>query len=768
MSQINVTSQAGSSAAAMLQDYCGIALRRKWILFGAVLVFLATAIVYCKMATKIYRSDTLILLEDQKIPENYVQGVVEAHSNFDRRIFVIESQVYSRLLLERIRKELDLYPNEFKEFGPEWVFAKMYGSLLVTTITKNNVPGQNNIGAFTVSFAHEDPTTAMNVTSRIAALLIEEDLKGRTQAAEGATEFLDNEVKRTKAQLDTKEEEISRFKSQHAGELPHQSEANQRVLDRLHTDLSTVNDSIQRQTDRLALLENAIQKYLQSGMIIPTLANGPIQPNPSLIRLSDLKAKLGALQSEFWDQYPEVLITKEEIRQLEQKLHRQYGPESPTANEQTTDPYFQDLKKQQIEARSELALLTNRQRMIRAEKKAYEDRVATAPTVEQELLALMHDYENLKSNYQSLLDKRLHASVAENLEKRQKGAQLRILEPARFPRVPEKPNQPRIIVLGLILGGALGVGIAVLLEQLNPQFRRPEDVELVFGPQLLAAIPHFNLEYAYKNWRRFLPTYHFGRNGNSDPSANVLPPLAGQPNAGRDSTGPSHLRSFVVKWLPNTLVSEQYRVAATRLSLLGMKERSTVVAVTSAVKGEGKTTTVINLGYTLARDMGKRVLLLDCDFKCPGLHQFVERNPEYGLADFLTRDIEVDSCLSGFGEVPCWIMPVGNPIVQATELLKTDRLTGLFDQLRNRFDYVFINTPPILPQATMNVLAGHADVLLLIVRANSTPHDIVRRAVSSLRNNKPFHVILNAVGSHSLPSYIYEYTQLQPSRSRAV
>ena len=190
---------------------------------------------------------------------------------------------------------------------------------------------------------------------------------------------------------------------------------------------------MQRQTDRLSLLENALQQYLQFGVTIPTLVNGPVQPNPSIRRLSELRDKLVELESEFWDQYPEVIVTKEEIRQLEQKLRRQYGPDSLKRDEQTIDPYFQDLKKQQIEVKSELALLTQRQRMIRTEKKAYQDRAETAPAVEQELLTLMRDYENLKSSYQSLLDKRLHALVAENLEKRQKGAQLRISIQLNFP-----------------------------------------------------------------------------------------------------------------------------------------------------------------------------------------------------------------------------------------------------------------------------------------------------------------------------------------------
>ncbi len=96
--------------------------------------------------------------------------------------------------------------------------------------------------------------------------------------------------------------------------------------------------------------------------------------------------------------------------------------------------------------------------LLHAEKKDYEERVDKAPEVEQELLILKRDYDNMKNNYRSLLDKRLNARVAENLEKRQKGAQFRIIDPANFPRVPEKPNQLRIMIFGFIFGCAIGIG----------------------------------------------------------------------------------------------------------------------------------------------------------------------------------------------------------------------------------------------------------------------------------------------------------------------
>ena len=151
-----------------------------------------------------------------------------------------------------------------------------------------------------------------------------------------------------------------------------------------------------------------------------------------------------------------------------------------------------DLVKQQSEEKSELNLFRQREQILRASRNDHEKRVERSPEVEQELLVLERDYGSMKANYAMLLDKRLHARVAENMEKRQKNGKFRILDPASFPRAPIIPNRPRVLVLGLLFGCVLGVGLSVMRERLTPQFRGPEDVELLMGPQLLVAIPDFS------------------------------------------------------------------------------------------------------------------------------------------------------------------------------------------------------------------------------------------------------------------------------------
>jgi Mrp family chromosome partitioning ATPase len=216
-------------------------------------------------------------------------------------------------------------------------------------------------------------------------------------------------------------------------------------------------------------------------------------------------------------------------------------------------------------------------------------------------------------------------------------------------------------------------------------------------------------------------------------------------------------RRFVAKMFPRSMAAEQYRVAAARLQLVNATGAPMVAAVTSAIKGEGKTTTVINLGYTLSRDFGRRVLVLDCDFIFPELAAFLETPIRYGLIDCLRSDIPLQQAMSPLADVPCWIMPAGEAVSDSNELLRAGQLNRVLSQLREEFDYILLNAPPILPVATMNVLEGHCDHLLLVVRANLTSKQAVTQALGSLRAEKPIHVILNGVAANSLPSYMVEY-----------
>jgi len=752
------TPPVSQSGTAMMHEYAGIARRSKWLILGCITLSAALAWSYCVIAPKYYRSEVMIVAEEQKLLENFVQGAGEG--NFEQRLFIIQRTIENLDFLSEIAREISPYPKELEEGGEAFAVLALTDAIKVERI-KTDVTRGSEIEGFTVSFMHQDPRTAMQVTERIAEKFIEENTEERENDAEGALKFFDGELMRIKLELENKEEQITAFKKAHTGELPQHMETNFRSLDKLESEINSVNESIQRHSDKLAMVEKAMQEYRFYGRQNSAFTTGLMAPDPLFARIKELREKQIKLKAEFRDEYPEVILNKEELRHVEEQLVELYGPDAIKPDKKPLDPYLLDLVKQEGEEKSELSLSKRRLEILNASRKDHEKHVERSHEVEQDLLVLERDYGSMKTNYATLLDKRLHARVAENMAKRKKSGMFRILEPASFPRAPIIPNRPRVFVFGLLFGCVLGVGLSVMRERLTPQFRGPEDVELLMGPQLLVAIPDFSFLWSQRNGERYFPNSYQHRRSLGGTVGPQLEVTEAKRPQGHPQIGSRYERRFVSKLFPHSMAAEQYRVAAARVQLLNINASSRVVAVTSAIKGEGKTTTVINLGYTLARDFGKRVLLLDCDFVFPELQYFSETPPKYGLVDCFRGNIPVEEAMTSFTDIPCWIMPAGEFGHGSTELLKTGPLERVLSQLREKFDYILINAPPILPVATMNVLERHTDLLLLVVRANLTSQQVVKRALDSLRASNPIHVILNGVPTHSLPYYMTEYSVIE-------
>ena len=744
-----------------LHDYWNLAVRRRWLILGALLLSLAGAGILCLVLPKSYRSSALILVESQKIPEDYVKGIVGGTA--EERITMIQQYVMSRTLLGKVVQQFDLYQDDVRRHGLETVLEDMRENITVKTVASaGGGRASKGVEAFSVSFAHQDPATAMKVTAKLSGLFIEQNLKVREELVEGASEFLAVEVQRAKWELEQQEQGLSEFKKKYMGELPQQTEANLRKLDRLQDELNTVNEALYRLNDRSRMTQKGIDEYRSTGSISNGSETGLAGRDPLLVRYKELERALATLTAEYKDTYPDVVQFRKELGEVEAKLAAKYGGErQDEAGRNSLDPHLQTVTKELDELGTEIAGLKLRQRRLTKQIKEYETRIEQAPAREQDLMILLRDYENMRASYRTLHSKGLNARVAENLEKRQKGEQFRIIDPANLPEVPEKPDIVRIMLIGLALGCGLGLGGAFMLEQYNPSFRRSEDLELLLGLQVVAAIPDFAVDYGRASKQGLRSASPANGQASSQSRRRWRLPR-------RHKTRMPSEMTLVAESQPPSLVAEQYRVAAARLSLMEAGRSSTILVTTSAITGEGKTSTVVNLGYTLARDLDKRTLLIDFDFSCPALHRYADTSAAPGLADVLRGTVPLDECLSRLGEIPLWIVPVGSQETQILELSKTHQLAAILAGLRTRFDYILIDAPPILPLADMNVLAGLGDAVLLVVRAGGTPQPVVQRALHMLPPDTPPLVILNAVEASAMPYYMHYQYQARAAQEQHV
>ena len=473
-----------------IEDYIEIIFRRKWFIIIPFAVSILGVILAIYFVPRTYKSSTMILVEHQKVPESYVTSTVTV--DITERLNTITQQVMSRTRLESVINEFGLYKEARDKGTSEELVEFMRGNIEIDV--KNEGRRGEGVSSFSISYMGRDPETVMHVTSRLASLFIEENLKVREQQAEGTTEFLDNQLQSLKKSLESQESQIKSYKEQHMGELPSQLEANLRTLDRLQLERQITNDAMRSAEDRKNMVERQLSEIGIAPAGVRDAATGVVSSDPVRRRLAELQAELSQLSSMYTDKYPDIVRVKSEIAELESQIktgrvREAEGSSAGRAPLVSDSPLYATLSTQLIEVSAELRNLREKQKELAKNISSLQGRVERIPAREQQMAALMRDYENTRQNYQNLLNKKLDAQLAESLEKRQKGEQFRILDPANLPVKPFKPDTSKIALIGLALGIGSGAGLVFLLEYIDASFRKPDDVYAFIGIPVLASVP---------------------------------------------------------------------------------------------------------------------------------------------------------------------------------------------------------------------------------------------------------------------------------------
>jgi len=220
--------------------------------------------------------------------------------------------------------------------------------------------------------------------------------------------------------------------------------------------------------------------------------------------------------------------------------------------------------------------------------------------------------------------------------------------------------------------------------------------------------------------------------------------------------------------------AEQFRTLRSRLYQMGSNGNAPLrrLLITSSIPAEGKTYVTHNLAQSIIRQPDRRVLLIDGDLRCSRLHLPLGALPAPGLTEYLRGDVDEVSVIQRSAEGNLFFIPGGDAAPNPSELLANGRLKILLDCLAPMFDWVIMDSPPCLPVADASVLAEHCDGVLLVVRAESTPADIARRACQELQGKNVIGVVLNAaieVDTYGLYSYnYYTYGPGQANPAEAV
>jgi len=470
-----------------IHDYLDIGVRRKWwFIVPFVLVLVLTA-GYLYKAPKVYRASTLILVEPQQVPSTYVQPTVT--ERVEDRVRTMNEQVTSRSFLEKIIGEFDLYPDIRRQAPMEAVVDAMRKNIDVQLMERSQI--------FTISFQHKDPTASAKVANRLASLFIDENLKAREDVAEGTLVFLDKEIERVRAVLKEQEKQVSDFRTKNLGILPEQLDANLRTLDRLQSQLADTQEAIKRAEESKRELHQ--QQLLQQALTAPsqeapqTQTQGQEANDPVALR-----DRLAQLRLKYTDQHPEVIALKGRIADLEKMKAFPDSREGLPNEEQDASlsepPAMGPVARQARRIDMDIAQMKNEANRLRATIKDYERRVDITPKVEEQLKEITRGYAVTQDEYQSLLEKRLQAELAANMERKQKGERFKIIDQAKIPERPFKPDPQRVLLFGLMVALAAGGGLAVLIEYLDTSFYKAEELSQFAQLPVLVSIPDIRAE----------------------------------------------------------------------------------------------------------------------------------------------------------------------------------------------------------------------------------------------------------------------------------
>ncbi len=483
-----------SQKSFALHDYLDIFFKRKWYFIIPLVLVIAGTFGYLAVASKWYRSSTLVLVSPQKIPQDYVKATVT--SGIEERLSSISQEILSRTRLEQVIKEFNLYPDQVKSQPMESLVEAMRKDITID-VPKNDREKNH----FVISYVGKDPRLVATVTNKLSSLFIEENLKMREQQAQGTSEFLESELKAKREKVDQLQMQITNFKRGHINELPENRDANLKVLEQLNLQSQKINEGIKGAEDRKVIIQNQLANMtLQS---FDTGGDGrgssPAPRPPMVIQLSQLKGHLEELQAKYTENHPDIVVTKKKINDLEKKLAEAQEAGSgkdPGNKSKSGDPVQDQYNIFQAERKNQLALqekeigrLKKEDEKVRSLIGMYQARIENTPIRELSLSALTREFENLNESYQLLMKKSGEAQQAENLERRQKGEQFRIVDPARVPEKPFKPDAAKVLLIGLVLALGSGLGLTFLREQMDHSFRDAEDLEVTVGLRVLANIP---------------------------------------------------------------------------------------------------------------------------------------------------------------------------------------------------------------------------------------------------------------------------------------
>ncbi len=502
-----------------LEDYVAMCRRRLGVILVPVLIAPIVGFLISYAFPPNYTSTSLIMVEGQTVPSGYVKPIITAAVS--TRMTTLQQQVLSRNRLQPAVERLGLTRRKGKSVDE--VIDNIRRGVSIRRSGPSGGPGQggNNVPGFYVSFTTDNPGDAQQICGEITSMLLEENLKAREQVAANTTDFLSQQLDEAKRKLDERDNQLATFKNQHLGQLPSDIDNNLKILTTLDSQLDAITQMLNRAQQDKTYTESVLAQQLAGWKSSQTTLTAETIRQ----RVATLQTQLVALRVRYTEDHPEVIKVRQDIADLKAKLKEvdaskmqnvnvadkeastpdiqdasndtketgliqaQHNNDAENARGKSEPPEILQLRFQIHQNENAIARGTHEQKQLQAEIAKYQSRLALSPQVEEEYKQLTRDNETAQQLYNSLLINKSESEMQTDMEHRQQGEQMRLLDPASLPEAPSFPVRWQFASGGLAAGFALGASIAMLLEFRDKAIRNEADVLAGLGLPMLTSIP---------------------------------------------------------------------------------------------------------------------------------------------------------------------------------------------------------------------------------------------------------------------------------------
>lgn len=732
MENLNQTQQREDEIR--LSDYLRIINQFRYLVVIIFVVVLGITIFYTAKSPRVYSTSSKVLLEDIKGKNNmmWIATPGIGTTSINNQIEIIKSTPVAAVAWQIMQKykDADTFP--------------IRNSANPTTRIKNSmkVESKRDTEILTISYASTNPIEAMAAANSIAEAIQQQNTQFARLEFTNIREFLESQLDAITRRLQTSEEDLRAFKIESG--LSDLSNETRVLIDRSAEAEATYEAA---KTDFLVkqkTLDFLNKQLAQQDTVLTDLNKILSTPYVNELRkqITDTQAMITKLvtKNEYPMDHPQIILLSREIDNAKSKLDLELKKmiESPTES----DPLARrsEIINQIILNQVDLEVMSARTEGLRAISDSYRQKISMLPDTELELARLTRNM---------ILDEKIHSMMVEKYEdakiaEQAKMGNVRIIERAPIPEKPIKPKVSTNILIGIVIGLGLGIGVAFLVHSLDTKLRTLDDMENYVKLPIMGTIPIIQeSESRIDEFNRMIEQAEGESREQLTKSLHYV------------------MMQLISHYAPKSPVAESYRTL--RTNIVSKKPEGPVsIMVTSSGPKEGKSTTVANLAVTLAQ-MNARVVLVDLDLRRPMLHTKFAKDKENGSSDYLIDpDIQLEMIIKQSGIMNLDLITSGFVPPNPSELISSDRMDQMISELKQRYDFILFDTPPIIAVTDALILTKKIDMTFVVIRIDYTEKGIIKRTKELIENieGKIDGIIVNGIFAqkyYSKQSYFYYY-----------